>query len=465
MNSSDQRALQVASAAADGPSWGDGLEAIPRIAPSVEPGLRACIEAARIMAGADAAALLLTDDRGHCKCLTNLAHPGDPSAAAILEAGLRRELVRRGDLVVDCGSSAHPLDSVHGAPLILPLALPVNGGLRGWLCLDGATAGSAAFGAGFAPLVALGAMLEICQRQIADARTLGSLYVATPALMCMLDAGGSIVAVTDLWLTHFGHARDAVIGRDLRGFMTAASRDAYMEARATLWRSGGWRDYPCQFVTANGETAEVLMSASVESDAEGWPLNVKCVLFDVTATVRLQRQLEVDVRTDALTGAWTRGWFLSRLYSEIRRAQRYERRLSIAMLDADHFKSVNDDCGHAAGDRVLQAIVAEINSNLRTSDEIGRLGGEEFALLLPETGAVEALRVAERVRTHVADRVAKDAGLVRALTISVGVAEWRPGIDPATLLAQADDALRRAKRDGRNRSLMHTEPEVQRISS
>lgn len=155
---------------------------------------------------------------------------------------------------------------------------------------------------------------------------------------------------------------------------------------------------------------------------------------------------------DMLTGLNNRAHFLSLSESEMVRAKRYGHPLGVLMLDIDHFKRINDNHGHAAGDLALQAVTAAVLRELRTVDIMGRLGGEEFAIILPETDAASTTQVAERIRIAV-ERAWVEASSTRIpLTISIGATVLQPNEENIDrLLARADNALYRAKRSGRNR--------------
>ncbi|MCE5233243.1 MAG: GGDEF domain-containing protein [Mizugakiibacter sp.] len=157
-------------------------------------------------------------------------------------------------------------------------------------------------------------------------------------------------------------------------------------------------------------------------------------------------------RIDPLTGISNRRALAEHAARLIAAAARDGRPFSVLMIDADHFKRVNDRHGHGVGDTVLCALVARIQRTLRGSDEIGRTGGEEFVILLPATGAAEARDVADRVRETVAAAPLRGAGQAVDLTLSIGVATYRTG-DPNldALLQRADAALYAAKHGGRNR--------------
>lgn len=156
--------------------------------------------------------------------------------------------------------------------------------------------------------------------------------------------------------------------------------------------------------------------------------------------------------TDELTGALNRRRFFELAGSEVQRAHRYGRPLSVIMLDADYFKKINDRYGHPAGDAVLVSIVQICQSCLRTSDFIARFGGEEFAICLPETDIDMARMVAERIRLSIAGNQVLHEGEAISFTLSLGVASVEAPDDTITiLLSVADQALYRAKSEGRNR--------------
>ena len=137
---------------------------------------------------------------------------------------------------------------------------------------------------------------------------------------------------------------------------------------------------------------------------------------------------------------------------ELERARRAGRGLSVLMLDLDHFKDVNDTLGHAAGDLVLRLLGALLPNVLRVNDLAGRVGGEEFCVLLPEVDGAHAVEVAERLRKGFADASETAEGLARRVTLSVGVAELHAADETLeALLLRADQALYRAKDGGRDR--------------
>lgn len=165
------------------------------------------------------------------------------------------------------------------------------------------------------------------------------------------------------------------------------------------------------------------------------------------ATAELQR----IATTDALTGLWNRRHLLERLEAETARSRRNGRPLCLAILDVDRFKRVNDLNGHPAGDEVLRVLARRIKDSLRLSDVVGRMGGEEFAILMPETDRGQAQLVCERLRETVARRpVRLPSGAALTVTLSTGIALMAGEEASDKLISRADAALYDAKADGRN---------------
>jgi diguanylate cyclase (GGDEF)-like protein len=199
--------------------------------------------------------------------------------------------------------------------------------------------------------------------------------------------------------------------------------------------------------------------------ALSWPMALWVALAHLRMRRRafLAEQALLDaVRHDSLSGALSRGYVTDLAMHDVALAQRHGRPLALVMLDIDWFKRVNDTYGHASGDRALCALVEACKSCLRASDYVGRIGGEEFVCVMPETGPAAALACAERIRLAVASLcLPTDAGPLR-FTVSAGVAvlDHRIAAWPA-LLRAADAALYQAKSAGRNRSVLAPAPVAQ----
>lgn len=161
--------------------------------------------------------------------------------------------------------------------------------------------------------------------------------------------------------------------------------------------------------------------------------------------MRAAEEAHLLAQTDHLTGVANRRCVTIFLEQAIVKAQASGLPLGIALLDIDHFKSVNDRYGHMAGDQVIRRVAMDASRELRSDDMIGRFGGEEFVIVFPHATADISMRVAERVRNAV------EAGdLNPSVTISIGVAEWASNETCDSLLRRADEALYAAKRAGRN---------------
>jgi len=204
----------------------------------------------------------------------------------------------------------------------------------------------------------------------------------------------------------------------------------------------------------DGSYRWILDQANVtQRDEQGRPTRMCGVHADVTERKLLEEEVARQARTDYLTGVFNRRHFMALGRAEIERARRYRSGLSILMLDVDFFKRINDRYGHHVGDAVLRTLADGCRDALRSLDVFGRLGGEEFAILLPETEREAAAEVAERLRLRLADaQVPAEGGRVVRFTVSIGVASMSSPDDSIdALLNTADRALYAAKRAGRNR--------------
>nr|WP_272903871.1 GGDEF domain-containing protein [Xanthobacter agilis] len=163
------------------------------------------------------------------------------------------------------------------------------------------------------------------------------------------------------------------------------------------------------------------------------------------------RRLRHAATIDSLTGILNRGAFFAAARTAMETGARAGRPLALLMVDVDHFKRINDTYGHPAGDRVLQALVRVIAGGIRPADVFGRLGGEEFAVLLPDAARGDAVVVAERIRLSVRGLVVSDLPQI-SCSISIGCAVLRPqgGEDLDLLMSRGDEALYDAKHNGRD---------------
>jgi len=171
----------------------------------------------------------------------------------------------------------------------------------------------------------------------------------------------------------------------------------------------------------------------------------------VSASSRRTKYFEEVAAIDGLTGLHNRRWLDETFSRQVERAVRAGRALTLLLIDIDHFKRLNDERGHAAGDEALRQVSAALAAAVRPRDSLARYGGEEFAVLVPDVEGAQSLQVAERLREAVAGRALSGADGT-TLTISVGVAVKAAGDTLPSLLERADAALYRAKASGRNRT-------------
>jgi len=191
-------------------------------------------------------------------------------------------------------------------------------------------------------------------------------------------------------------------------------------------------------------------------NGSGWPTGFLCVARDITERKEMEQELERLATTDTLTGVANRRRFIDQAEIELRRFHRFNTPVALLMLDLDHFKQVNDTYGHAAGDAVLCHLSRLAEARLRGSDLFGRLGGEEFSILLPGTDLEGAADFAEQFRQCVASSPANTTSGNIPFSLSIGVSIFMPEDSSVeSVFARADGALYRAKNTGRNRVEIH----------
>ncbi|HET6470988.1 MAG TPA: diguanylate cyclase [Pseudomonadales bacterium] len=201
-----------------------------------------------------------------------------------------------------------------------------------------------------------------------------------------------------------------------------------------------------------GDRSFHVQATTLSSDAER-PQEIALVLRDITEITKIKEDMQRLAHTDFLTGLHNRRFFMQRLTEETERVKRGSLPMSVLLLDMDSFKSINDTHGHDVGDRVLQVIASVTQEVKRLSDVAARIGGEEFAMLLPDTDREGAIKLAQRLRRTITEQMIADArGQPIYVTASIGVATMSHndrGIDH--ILTHADRALYRAKDNGKNR--------------
>ncbi|WP_346355052.1 diguanylate cyclase [Azotosporobacter soli] len=257
-----------------------------------------------------------------------------------------------------------------------------------------------------------------------------------------------------------GWRADEVKGKSVEVLLSEESRaeftkrlqcltEGYQAGRPAALLPDRW---DCRYLRADGASVEVENVVTLLTDKRGQVEGLLGISRDITERKALEGELVMLATTDMLTGIANRRHFVDQVQAELQRARRYQRPVALLVMDLDRFKDVNDTYGHPCGDEVLRQFTQLCRHNLRNSDHLGRLGGEEFAALLPETALPAAKAVAERIRVSMEEnRVAWEGQEVKC-TVSIGVTvlgseeeSWE------TFLGRADRALYTAKRSGRNR--------------
>lgn len=202
----------------------------------------------------------------------------------------------------------------------------------------------------------------------------------------------------------------------------------------------------------------VLEQNSCSLMGDGWISGRLWNYKNVTEKTKVEEKLKLLAATDDLTGLWNRRHFMNQAEHEIAQALRHDRPLCIIQLDIDHFKKINDTHGHAAGDRVLKFLASSLKKQLRSTDTIGRIGGEEFVILFPDTDLQTANAVAEKIRKFFESNRVNHDGKLLSITISMGITSLCSGNNHIDiLLRQADEACYAAKDAGRNCTILWNE--------
>lgn len=266
---------------------------------------------------------------------------------------------------------------------------------------------------------------------------------AAPMLLIDPTLEGRIVDA-NLAARFYGYSRDQMC-RMHTWEINTLGRDVLPVMQEVAKLPGGHKPLNFEHRLANGTTRHVQTHAGT-LELEGRHLML-AIIHDITEQKRLEQELELAALRDPLTGLWNRRQFLTMVEQVHKHSQHNEKGYSMMLIDADHFKVINDQFGHHTGDAVLIQLARILEKRVRDSDSVCRWGGEEFVVLLPHTDLDGALALAEAVRETVA-ALAKP-NLPR-LTVSIGVAAHQATEDTDQLFMRVDEALYRAKASGRN---------------
>lgn len=253
-----------------------------------------------------------------------------------------------------------------------------------------------------------------------------------------------------------GYTAEEALGQPL-GF------DCSDEARAQAWpeqrlrsaRESGWHEDEGWRVRRDGSRFWANSIVSVLQDGERGVAGYSVITRDITERKHAEDALRRLALTDALTGLYNRRFFFEQAEKEAGLSLQSRGSLAFLILDADHFKRINDRYGHAVGDAVLKELASVCSRCVRSTDVLARYGGEEFVIMLRQTALPDALAVAERIRQSIAQCAVASGGETVRFTVSIGVASLRRSVQDA--IHRADQALYAAKQQGRNRVAVASE--------
>ncbi|MFZ6656739.1 sensor domain-containing diguanylate cyclase [Undibacterium sp. TJN19] len=264
------------------------------------------------------------------------------------------------------------------------------------------------------------------------------------------DVYGIIQKISPAVQKVLGFEPEEMEGKPAESFYPQVSdRDAFKHAIET---DGMVSDFPGQMVHKDGSIIDISVNSQALYDDDGKFAGVEGICRDVTQRKVMERELQRLATTDSLTGIANRRAFLEHAEHIFKSCQRYQTNMTLLMLDLDYFKSINDKYGHQSGDQALIRFAETVKVELRDSDLFGRLGGEEFCILLQQATRAESMLVAERIRTSIqAILLTSTTGEPFSLTVSIGIATYRTEDDRlGRMLERSDKALYQAKSNGRN---------------
>ena len=286
------------------------------------------------------------------------------------------------------------------------------------------------------------------------AAELENLYEDAPCGYHSLSPQGVVVRMNRTELNWLGYSKEEVIGKKhYADLLAPSSRDQFLERFNAFMTGGVINDFGISLQRRDGSLLPVTIHATAVRGLSGDILEIRATALDLTERYQLEQELRRQAYTDPLTGVYNRRHFFELSDRHMRQAARTQQPIAVCMIDIDHFKTINDTHGHEVGDRVLVTVSRLCSESLRPIDLFARMGGEEFALLLPNTSHTEALAVANRIRETLSSlRIGLPDGQSIAVTVSIGVASGfgtEETLDQ--LLRQADARLYTAKQHGRNR--------------
>jgi diguanylate cyclase (GGDEF)-like protein/PAS domain S-box-containing protein len=308
----------------------------------------------------------------------------------------------------------------------------------------------------------LEAEVQAKKRVEAELRKLSRAVEQSPNSIIITDTEGRIEYVNPAFTRLTGYESEEVLGKNPRIQKSGHTpEEVYSKLWNTITSGAIWRG---EFVNQkkNGDLYWELAVIAPIRDEGGETTHYVAIKEDITKRKHAEAELQRYASTDSLTGIYNRRYLFQLAERAFGQAKRYRRDLSVLMVDIDHFKQVNDQFGHAVGDKVLQVIAFYLIKHMRATDILGRYGGEEFLIIMPETGTQQARLVADRLLEHFhANPIQTKSGRI-SVTISIGITTLSQNSISTfyRMIDQADQALYHAKRNGRNRIAVYIPNEL-----
>ncbi|NIA02821.1 MAG: diguanylate cyclase, partial [Planctomycetia bacterium] len=255
-----------------------------------------------------------------------------------------------------------------------------------------------------------------------------------------------------------GMSRDNMVGHSVYDLYPQEQADLFFNKDRELLDNPGVQTYESDLSSITGQQSVVSFHKSTYLNKDGSVAGLVGTIFDITHQKQLEKDLDYRASHDHLTGMHNRAYALQLLEACLDEISNTKQPVSILMVDFDYFKELNDSYGHKAGDLALISFAADMKRLCSKNNTIARFGGEEFLIILPDTGNILASQTAEKLRSHVeASHFDIAIDINWPLTVSIGVATTDVFVNADTLIMQADEALYNAKAAGRNCVIEHVD--------
>lgn len=290
-----------------------------------------------------------------------------------------------------------------------------------------------------------------CRRGAASSDLLQTVIDAVPAPIFFKDERGVYLGCNRAFEAFIGVSSREIVGKTVHDIAPPHLAEVYLKADRDLLDAGGQQVYESQVRFKDGSDRDIVFHKAVFFKRDGSLGGLVGAMLEITERKRLEATLEKLATLDPLTGINNRRSFMTLATRDLSRCRRDKQPMSMLVVDVDHFKQVNDEYGHAAGDAVLVHLARVMEGMLRQHDIVARAGGEEFYVSLSNADLASAEQSAQRLCSRLAAEALEHEGRSIRVTASIGVSPCDLSQDVEAALRRADDAMYEAKRQGRNR--------------